>query len=341
MKEIELNVNGRVQGIRFRRVVESFANKHGIRGYVRNREDGSVFIIAQGEEETLRKLLTWIQSNPGLSNISSLSYNLKAISKHYDDFTVLKDRAYLVDKVKSVIHLGKSFMKKGDKIPEHVVIIPDGNRRWAKERGLNPASGHYKSSEYQRIMSLFYEARNLGIKYLSVWGFSTENWSRSREEVNAIFSLLTDLVDRLIKDAHKNKIKFRHIGKKDRIPKLLMSKLMNLEKVTANYKDFHVQLLLDYGGRDEIVRSVNKIIASGKKKITEEEIGMALDTKGIPDPDLIIRTSGEKRLSGAMPFQAVYAELYFADVMFPDFDAEELRRAVKEYSSRKRRYGGS
>jgi len=187
--------------------------------------------------------------------------------------------------------------------------------------------------------ALFNEAKRLGVKYMSFWGFSTENWNRNKEEIKAIFNLVLSMSEKFRKDAHKNKIRFRHIGRKDRLPKKLVSELERLERETALYKDFNVNLCLDYGGRDEILRAVNKLL--GKKKVSEKDFVMALDTAGIPEPDLIIRTSGENRTSGMMPFQAAYAELCFSNVYFPDFDAAELRKAVEEFSRRVRRFGGT
>ena len=135
-------------------------------------------------------------------------------------------------------------------IPIHVVIIPDGNRRWARKNGLAPTLGHKKSAEYENIKSLFDEAKKLGIKYLSVWGFSTENWKRERKEINVIFEIVLNLVKKLRKDAHEQKIRFRHFGRKDRLPKEVLEELRKLEKETENYSDFNVQLCMDYGGRD-------------------------------------------------------------------------------------------
>jgi len=223
-------------------------------------------------------------------------------------------------------------------IPIHVVIIPDGNRRWARKNGLAPTLGHKKSAEYENIKSLFDEAKKLGIKYLSVWGFSTENWKRERKEINVIFEIVLNLVKKLRKDAHEQKIRFLHLGRKDRLPKEVLEELRKLEKETENYSDFNVQLCMDYGGRDEIVRAAEKILSSGKK-INEEEFSKHLDSSGIPDPDMIIRTSGEQRISGFMPFQSVYSELYFVKKFFPDFGRKDLRKAVAEFSKRKRRFG--
>ncbi len=229
---------------------------------------------------------------------------------------------------------------KLEKVPVHIAIIPDGNRRWAKARGLKPWEGHYKSGSYNNLIVLFREAKRLGVKCVSLWGFSTENWKRDKKEVSILLNLALKSVMDFGKELHKEKIRFRHIGRKDRIPEKLAREIEKLEKETADYDDFNFQLLLDYGGRDEIVRAVNKLIKEGKE-IDESGFSGALDTGGIPDVDLIIRTSGEKRLSGMMPFQGVYSELYFVDKHFPDFGAGDLRGAIEDFGKRKRNFGGN
>ncbi len=340
MDEVEIKAFGRVQGIRFRQFVKDFALKNSIKGFVKNRDDGSVLIIAQAEKKRLDKLLSWIQGSPGISNISGLDFHFYNPKQNYLDFKIIKEKSFLLDQVNSFVNLGKSFAAS-ETIPRHIVIIPDGNRRWAKEKGMDPRSGHYKAGSYDNLESLFVEAKKLGVKYFSIWGFSTENWKRNPAEVKAIFSLIMEGLERFRKDAYKNKIRFRHLGRKDRLPKKLVLELKKLEEETKDYGDFNVQLCLDYGGRDELVRAVNSLLKSKVKKINEKDIEKYLDSNGIPDPDLIIRTSGEKRTSGFMPYQSVYAELYFSDLYFPDFNALELRKAVKEYARRNRRFGGS
>jgi len=229
---------------------------------------------------------------------------------------------------------------KEDKIPAHVAIIPDGNRRWARQNGMIATAGHAIAAKDEHLRSLLKEAKNLGVKYVSLWGFSCENWKREQEEKDKIFKLINKSVKCLKKEAHKEKIWCRHIGRKDRIPEYLRNSLVELENETKDYDDFHVILCVDYGGRDELIRAVNKIIAEGKKNIDEEEFDDYLDTKEIPDVDLIIRTGGEQRVSGFMPYKALYAEFYFTDTYFPDFNAKELRKAIKEFGKRERRFGG-
>ncbi len=225
------------------------------------------------------------------------------------------------------------------KIPVHLVIIPDGNRRWAKSKGLIASEGHRRAGSYEHMRALFDEVRKMGIKYLSFWGFSTENWKRDKKENEEIFKLVLKAVEEWRKDALENKIRFRHIGRKDRLPKDILDEIDKLEKETRNFSDFNVQICLDYGGRDELIRAVNKIIKFKVSEVSEEKFSEFLDTSGLPEPDLIIRTSGEKRMSGFMPFQSAYSEMYFCDVHFPDFDACELRKAIEDFSKRKRTFG--
>ncbi len=231
--------------------------------------------------------------------------------------------------------------KENAQIPKHVAIIPDGNRRWARSKNLIELKGHEKSAEKSNVISLIEEAFALKIDYVSIWGFSTENWKRKKIEVSFLFNLMMKVIRDLREYIAEKEIRFRHIGRKDRLPKKLALELELLEKETKNNNKLNLQIFLDYGGRDEIVRSVNKILNERRKKITEDEFSLYLDTYGLPDPDFIIRTSGELRLSGLMPFQSVYSELYFSEKNFPDFKAEDFRKAVFEFSERKRRFGGN
>lgn len=228
---------------------------------------------------------------------------------------------------------------KETNIPQHVAIIPDGNRRWAKSKGLKASYGYVKSGEYEHLKSLILESRKLGVKYLSLWAFSTENWSRPEKEREILFKLILDVIDKFKKDALKDKIRLRFIGRRERLPKEMSSKLLRLEKETKNFNSFTIVLCLDYGGRDEILRVVNKIIKSRIKRVDEKKFSKLLDTSGIPDVDLIIRTAGEKRTSGFMPFQSIYSELYFAEPCFPDFNRKELKKAIKDFEKRKRNFG--
>jgi len=226
-----------------------------------------------------------------------------------------------------------------NKVPRHIVIIPDGNRRWAKEKGLQIFAGHEKSANYKNLILLLEEAEKLGIKYVTLWLFSTENWKRSKREIDFLFNLIPKNFKKFKEYAIENKIRFRHLGRRDRIPKKVMEEFIEFEEATKEFDGINMQACLDYGGRDEIIRAVNKILKSGVSEIGEDELESYLDSAEIPDPDLIIRTSGEKRTSGFMPFQSAYSELYFTDVYFPDFTPKELRKAVEEFVNRKRSFG--
>ena len=229
-----------------------------------------------------------------------------------------------------------------DKTPKHLVVIPDGNSRWAKEKGLAATAGHVKAGAYENLYPLLDECKNLGIEYVSLWGFSTDNWKRDKKEVNKILNVIEKGLDRMMREAEKEKYKVRHLGKKDRLPKKMSEKLSKIEESTKENKGVCILLCIDYGGRDEIVRAVNKIMkeAGHLGDIKENTFSNYLDTKGVPDPELIIRTGGEKRLSGFMPFQSVYSEIYFIDKYFPDFIRDDLREAVEWFKERKRRFGG-
>ncbi len=224
------------------------------------------------------------------------------------------------------------------KTPLHVAIIPDGNRRWARERGLAEVKGHEDSTRRDRLIELFEEARAMGVKYLSLWGFSTENWNRSKIEKRFLFKLVGKTVEQLRDYAVEKKVRFRHIGRRDRLPRALVESLERLEKDTEKFDSMNVQLFLDYGGRDEILRAVEKAKLAGEI-LNENNFMNYLDTSGLPEPELIIRTGGEKRLSGFMSFQSIYSELYFTDSYFPDFGTEEFRKAINWFSSRERRFG--
>jgi len=340
-EELEVKVYGRVQGVNFRRTVQGYAKEKGLKGCVFNRADGSVEIIIQGEKKVLSEFLSWIQTSPGFSKIKGLYYQWRDPSREFLEFKIIRDESYFVDKAKSLINLGKFIFQKGERIvPKHIAIIPDGNRRWAKKKGVAPQFGHYTSASLQHLRELFEEARKEGVFYLTLWGFSTENWKRNKIEINAIFDMILKSVNNFREEAQINKIRFRHFGRRDRLPKELVQALEDLEKKTKGYTDFNVQLRLDYGGNDEILRAINKILKKKIKKIDEKTFEENLDSAGVPPVDLIIRTSGEKRTSGFMPFQSAYAEFYFTDLHFPDFTASELKKAIDDFGNRNRRFGG-
>lgn len=235
-------------------------------------------------------------------------------------------------------------MKENDlsnlmKIPIHLAIIPDGNRRWAREKNLPTFEGHRRG--YQRGIEIGKKARELGIKYLTFWAFSTENWHRSKEEVNYLMRIFKDLVDQYLKEALKDEIKITHLGRKDRIDQELRDKLAKAEEKTKSFSRYYLNLALDYGGRDEIIRAIKKIqtIDNNSSILSDDNFNQFLDTHAMPDPDLIIRTSGEMRTSGFMIWQAAYSEWIFYPKYFPDFTPADLEKCLEEFARRQRRFG--
>ena len=222
----------------------------------------------------------------------------------------------------------------------HVAIIPDGNRRWAKARGLPGTAGHAAAITRDRLLAFLKEAKALGVTHLTFWGFSTENWKREKEEVDALFRLIDDAIERMREDARNERIRFRWLGRRDRVPRELRATLEAFEAETEGHDGLGFQLCLDYGGRDELLRAANAAVAVGKQ-LDESGLAALLDTHGLPDPDMIIRTSGEQRLSGLFPWQGAYAELYFVPQHFPDFTPADLRTAVAWLGARQRRFGGN
>ncbi len=236
---------------------------------------------------------------------------------------------------------------KGDNamnVPRHVAIILDGNGRWARSKGMPRNYGHAQGSK--NVERICEEAWRMGIKYLTVYAFSTENWSRPKDEVDALMKLLRNYMKTCLKTAAKNDMKVRVIGDKTRLDADIRSRIAELEEATKNNGGLNFQIALNYGSRDEIVRAVRKIARDAKdgklepESITSEVISSYLDTHDIPDPDLLIRTSGEERLSNFLLWQLAYSEFYFTDVLWPDFTKEELMKAIEQYNSRDRRYGG-
>lgn len=230
------------------------------------------------------------------------------------------------------------------KIPNHVAIIMDGNGRWAKAKGMPRTFGHTEGAK--RVADVTRAAGNLGIKYVTVYAFSTENWSRSEEEVTALMKLFRGYLKTCIKDADENNMRIRVIGDKTGLDEDIQETIRHVEKETSKYDGVTLTLAINYGGRDEITRAVRNIAESVNKgeieisQIDQGVISSALDTKEIPDPDLLIRTCGEERISNFLLWQLAYTEFYFTDVAWPDFDGEELRKAVEAYTSRDRRFGG-
>jgi undecaprenyl diphosphate synthase len=234
-------------------------------------------------------------------------------------------------------------LPKGTKVPNHVAIIPDGNRRWARARGLHTLKGHKKG--FDAAIKVARAARQMGINTATLWGFSSENWDRTTEEVSYLMKLYVKLIDDYLKEADKDGVRIIHIGRKDRLPGFLLKKIEFAEMQTKNNKKHIMNIALDYGGQDDILRSVKKIIESGiaADKIDSEVFTKHTDLYKQPYPyvDLMIRTSGEQRTSGFLLWQSAYTEYYWENDHFPDFTPEKLRSAVLDYSRRRRRFGGN
>lgn len=229
-------------------------------------------------------------------------------------------------------------------IPNHVAIILDGNGRWAKAKGMPRTYGHVKGCEnLEKICSI---AKGLGVKYLTVYAFSTENWKRSKDEVDGLMKLFRNYMKKCLKIARDNKMRVRVIGEPSVFDEDLQARIRELEEYSSQFDELHFQIALNYGSRDEIKRAVQDLAGDVKKgvldpaQITEDTISGYLDTKGLPDPDLLIRTSGEERLSNYLMWQLAYTEFYFTDVAWPDFNKAEFEKAIWKFNQRDRRYGG-
>ncbi len=225
-------------------------------------------------------------------------------------------------------------------IPRHIAVIMDGNGRWANSRGLPRLAGHRAGTEnLRRVIEGCVE---YGVQYLTIYAFSTENWERPEEEVKGLMMIVEDVIDRELKELHKNGVQLRHIGRMEGLSPFLQKKVADAMALTRENKRLILNIAFNYGGRDELVCAVREIIREGipADSVDEALIGSHLFTAGIPDPDLVVRTSGELRVSNFLIWQSAYSEWYFPAVLWPDFDKEELRKALWEYSARDRRFGG-
>jgi undecaprenyl diphosphate synthase len=224
-------------------------------------------------------------------------------------------------------------------IPQHIALIPDGNRRWAKEHGLPTIEGHRKGMD--RVEEMSKAAQDLGVKTFTVWGFSTENWEREATEREYLFKLFMRALRRMAREARSRNIRIRHLGRRDRLPSMVINYLKGLESETEANQQYQLNIALDYGGRDELLRAVKHMLDDQltSDQLDEEVFARYLDTGNVPDPDLIIRTSGEQRISGLLPWQGAYAEYYFSPLYLPDFGAAQLREAIAEFGRRQRRFG--
>ncbi len=229
-------------------------------------------------------------------------------------------------------------------IPQHIAIIMDGNGRWAKKRGMPRTMGHTVGAETFRTIATC--CRDLGVRYLTVYAFSTENWKRPRQEVDAIMTLLDQYLREAIRDAEKNGTRLVIFGDQAPLSAELRELCRESGQVSEVYDKTQINICLNYGGRDELLRAMRacaaECIASGRdpETLTEEDISAHLYSAGVPDPDLVIRPSGEIRISNFLLWQSAYAEYYFTDVLWPDFDNHELYRAIGSYQNRSRRFGG-
>lgn len=228
-------------------------------------------------------------------------------------------------------------------MPQHVAIILDGNGRWAKSKGMPRNYGHVQGAKTVEVICE--EAYRMGIQYLTVYAFSTENWNRPKEEVDALMKLLRNYMKTCLATAKKNRMCVRVIGDKTGLDEDIRNRIAQLEEATKDNDGLHFQIALNYGGRDEIVRAMKNIARKAEageilaENVTEEYLSNMLDTHGLPDPDLLIRTCNEQRISNFLLWQLAYTEFYFTPVAWPDFSKEELVKAVEAYNHRDRRYG--
>lgn len=229
--------------------------------------------------------------------------------------------------------------RKLTRVPQHVAIIMDGNGRWAKARGLPRLAGHRAGTE--NLRPILEASAEFGIKILTIWAFSTENWGRPDEEVKGLLRILQQMLGREVKELHKQGVQLRHVGRLDRLPERLQKQVREAVELTKDNNRITLNVAFDYGGRAEIVQAVQRIIREGipAEAVDEEMVSRYLYTAGQPDPDLIIRTSGELRTSGFMLWQSAYSEYYITPTFWPDFDREELYQALLAYCQRDRRFG--
>jgi undecaprenyl diphosphate synthase len=227
-----------------------------------------------------------------------------------------------------------------EKIPTHVAIIMDGNGRWALSRGLPRLAGHRAGTE--NLRRVIEACTEFGIRYLTIYAFSTENWGRPQEEVQGLLRILEDVIDRELQELHDQGVQLHHIGRLDQLNPVLQEKVIHAVEFTRENTRLVLNVAFNYGGRDEIICAVQRIIEDGVKpeELNDEVVNRYLFTAGVPDPDLIIRTSGELRGSNFLIWQGAYSEWYFTPTYWPDFGREELLKAIHEFAQRERRYGG-
>ena len=234
--------------------------------------------------------------------------------------------------------MGKYKELEGLRIPSHVAIIMDGNGRWGQAKGKKRTYGHKAGAEtLERIARVFSDA---GVKYVTVYAFSTENWKRSEDEVSYLMTLMRQYLKQSLKNAKKDNMRVRVLGRKEDLAPDIQTAIAKLEDASKGYTGLNLQLAINYGGRDEIIRAVNRYMAEQEGPVTEEALEAYLDTAGIPDPELMIRTSGEYRTSNYLLWQLAYSEFWFLDKHWPDFSEEDALDAIRYYNNRDRRFGG-
>ena len=241
------------------------------------------------------------------------------------------------------INNNKAGSQAGPGVPRHIAIILDGNGRWAKRRGLPRTAGHMAGAETFRRIATY--CKNIGVEYLTVYAFSTENWKRPEEEVGTIMKLLGRYLDEAIRTMEKDHIRMKVFGDLGRLSPKLREMVDRTDEISQHYQGFQANICLNYGGRDEIIHAARRYArdyAEGRVQgeLSEEQFGNYLYSAGIPDPDLLIRPGGEMRISNFLLWQCAYTEFYFTDVLWPDFTPEELDKAIAEFNRRDRRYGG-
>lgn len=229
-------------------------------------------------------------------------------------------------------------------VPQHIAIIMDGNGRWAKSKGLPRNVGHTAGAK--NVEKICLAAKKLGVRYLTLYAFSTENWSRPESEVKALMKLLSGYLDKCIQTAHEHHMHIRVIGDISRLEPKFQQQIIEAERISSVYEELNLTIAINYGSRDEMLRAMRKLCADVQEgalqpqNVTEEVFARYLDTRELPDPDLLIRTSGEQRLSNYLLWQLAYSEFYFTEVPWPEFDEQELKKAIDAYGNRDRRYGG-
>lgn len=229
---------------------------------------------------------------------------------------------------------------EGQRIPEHIAVIMDGNGRWARQRGLPRLAGHRAGTE--NIRAIVSEADRVGVRYLTLYAFSTENWNRPSLEVQGLMQILSDFIDRETRSLHEQRVRLRHLGRLEGLSPMLARKVSYAVDLTRANTGLTLAIAFNYGGRADIVDAVRRIVAAGvpADQIDDQLVGQHLSTAGMPDPDMVIRTSGERRLSNFLIWQAAYSEYWFTPVFWPDFRPEHLHQAIGEYGRRERRFGG-